>query len=504
VSALPPIVGDDVAGPLSAEVARFAARAIDARAIDQAHAIPKAVLSGLAELGLFGLTLPAEYGGAGCSMRTAAQVVAELARFDRSVAVTLGLHLGLGTRGLVKYGTASQHERYLPSLCTGERIAAFATTEPQAGSDLSALSTKAVETAGGALRVNGRKVYVTNGGLAGLYTLAVATPGLGGRERGQSLLLVERGDAGFSVEAEEHKLGLRGSSTTGLVLDDVTLPATRLLGEPGMAVPALAHILSWGRTLMSAGCVGTVRAALDKVQLQVATRRQFGKPLAALEVVREQVARFEARAFGMAALVDEVARAEGDVLLVRSLAAKVFASEGGWEVVDGAIQLHGGLGFIEDTGLALMLRDLRVTRIFEGANDVLLSHFGASELTKPLPRVALTTQVDAALAGVAAEADDLAKQVEATRQSLLSRFKVGIFRQPRWMHQLGAACTWREAVDSAVRLADTTRRPEDIARASVLAFDAKARVARLLNEPIPRDLLEVALRETLPLPEVRP
>lgn len=504
MSALPPIAGDDVAGPLAAEVARFAKRAIDARAIDHAAVIPRDVLRGLAELGLFGLTLPEAFGGAGLSMRAAAQVVAELARFDRSVAVTLGLHLGLGTRGLVKYGTAAQHERYLPSLATGERLAAFATTEPQAGSDLSALATKALATADGALVVNGRKVYVTNGGLAGLYTLAVASPGLGGRERGQSLVLVEKGDAGLTVEAEEHKLGLKGSSTTGLLLEDVTLPATRLLGEPGLAAPALAHILSWGRTLMSAGCVGTARAALDKVHLQVTSRRQFGRPLAALEVVREQVARLEARTFGMAALVDEVARADDEVLLVRSLAAKVFASEGAWDVVDGALQLHGGLGFIEDTGLALMLRDLRVTRIFEGANDVLLSHLGASELTRPLARPALASQVDVTLAGVATQADELAKQVEATRQALLARFKVGVFRQPRWMHQLGAACAWREAVDAGVRLANVTRRGEDVARASVLLFEAKARVTRLLDEPVPRDLLEVALSETLPLPEVRP
>ncbi|MEW5738183.1 MAG: acyl-CoA dehydrogenase family protein [Myxococcota bacterium] len=504
MSALPPIPTDEVAGPLCAEVTRFASRAIDARAIDQAAAIPRAVLEGLAELGLFGLTLPESHGGAGCGLRTACQVVSELARFDRSVAVTVGLHLGLGTRGLVAYGTPQQQERYLPELALGQRIAAFATTEPQAGSDLSALSTRALETDDGALLVNGRKVFVTNGGLAGLYTLAVATPGLGGRERGQSLVLVERTDAGLTVEAEEWKLGLKGSSTTGLVLEDVRLPASRLLGEPGWAAKSLAHILSWGRTLMSAGCVGTARAALDKVHVQVAHRRQFGKPLAALEVVREQVASLEALTFGMAALVDEVARADDEVLLGRSLAAKVFSSEGAWRVVDGAIQLHGGLGFIEDTGLALMLRDVRVTRIFEGANDVLLSHLGAGELTRAAERAPLSKVVGVAMAGVAAKADEVAAQVEATRQALLSRFRVGVFRQPRWMHQLGAACCWREAVDAAVRRADASGRTEDVARASLLTLQAKSEVARLVHEPVPRDLVEVALSDTLPLPEVRP
>lgn len=502
MSALPDVEGDAVAAPLAAEVARFAKNAIDAKAIDKAAAIPREVLNGLGELGLFGLTLPESHGGAGCSLRTACQVVAELARFDRSVAVTLGLHLGLGTRGLVKFGSASQHEQYLPSLSAGERIAAFATTEPQAGSDLSNLATRAVQN-GDHLELNGRKVYVTNGGFAGLYTLAVSSPGLGGKERGQSLVLVERGDKGVTVEAEEWKLGLKGSSTTGLVLEDVKLPLSRVLGEPGWGAKALAHILSWGRTLMSAGCVGTARAALDKVYVQVESRRQFGKPLAALEVVREQVALLEALTFGMGALVHEVAQAEDDTLLVRSLAAKVFASEQSWRVVDGAIQLHGGLGFIEDTGLALMLRDVRVTRIFEGANDVLRSHLGAGELTRVTPRAPLTSQVNPALGGVAAQADALAEQVEVTRQALLKKYKVGVFRQPRWMHQLGDAVCWREAVDSAVRLASATGRPEDAARASVLTFHARAAVPRLLEEPLPRDLVEVVLSETLPLPEVR-
>jgi hypothetical protein len=352
--------------------------------------------------------------------------------------------------------------------------------------------------------VNGRKVFVTNGGFAGLYTLAVATPGLGGRERGQSLLLVERGDAGLTVEAEEWKLGLKGSSTTGLVLEDMHLPADRLLGEAGWAAKSLAHILSWGRTLMSAGCVGTARAALDKVYVQVESRRQFGKPLAALEVVREQVALLEARTFGMAALVDEVAASDEETLLVKSLAAKVFASEGAWQVVDGAIQLHGGLGFIEDTGLALMLRDVRVTRIFEGANDVLLAHLGAGELTRAQPRAPLAAQVGQGLAPVATRADELATRVESTRQALLQRYKVGVFRQPRWMHQLGEACCWREAVDAAVRLAHRTGRAEDASRASLLAYQAHVQVPRLLEEPVPRDLVEVALSETLPSTEVRP
>jgi hypothetical protein len=173
-------------------------------------------------------------------------------------------------------------------------------------------------------------------------------------------------------------------------------------------------------------------------------------------------------------------------------------------VVDGAIQLHGGFGFIEDSGLPLMLRDVRVTRIFEGANDVLRAHLGASELTRAAPPGPLAGEVDAVVADVAAQADALAGQLEARRRALLETYRVGVFRQPRWMHQLGEAVCWREAVGAAVRLASATRLPEDAARASLLTLHARAVVPRLLEEPVPRDLVEVVLRQTLPLPEVRP
>ncbi len=531
-----PRADDEVSGPIISQVRRFAARAIDARAIDRDAAIPREVLSGLAELGLFGLTLPEAFGGSGCSLATACGVIAELARFDRSVAVTLGLHLGLGTRGLTAFGTRAQHERYLPGLASGACLAAFAATESGAGSDLSTLQTNASDVGAG-LRVNGEKIYVTNGGLAGLYTIAVATPGLGGSARGQSLLLIERGDPGLQVAPEEHKLGLRGSSTTGLVFDSMLLPHERVLGEASGGARELGIILSWGRTLMSAGCCGAARAALEKVASHLSTRRQFGRPLAALEVVREQVALLTARVFAMEALVDEVSRESEKALLVRSLAAKVFSSEGAWAIVDGAIQLHGGLGFIEDTGLALLLRDVRVTRIFEGANDVLLAHLGASELlqTSPPPRAALSEATASAalasaaaalasaspealaspsaaalasaspeaLASAAAGAEALAQQVDALQKSLQARFRIGVFRQPRWLHRLGAACVWREAIDAALRRARASGRADEVAQVSLLTQAARAAVSTLSAEPPPRELYDLCLRESLPRPEGR-
>lgn len=486
VSALAPVnEGDSIVPALLTQVRRFCQSNIDSGAIDESHRIPRETLSGLGELGLFGLTLPEQHGGAGLSLLDACQVVETIAQFDRSVAVSLGLHLGLGTRGLVRYGTASQHLAYLPSLATGSRIAAFSTTEPDAGSDLSNLRTTG-QVAGDELVINGRKSYVTNGGFAGLFTLAISTPGLGGAQLGQSLVLLEPTDSGFTVEKEENKLGLRGSSTTGLALDNVRVPLKRLLGEPGHGPRQLAHILSWGRTLMSAGCCGAAKAAVNKARQHVGERRQFGKLLGAQEVVRAHLASMRARHFAMEALVAETAREPNeDLLAAASLSAKVFSSEGAWEVIDAALQLHGGAGFIEETGLALMLRDVRVTRIFEGANDVLLTHLGTYELTRG-PRGAVVSPL----------AQAVSTRVEETRQRLLTEHKIRVFRQPRLLHQLGTACMWRDALEASLRRAGASGSRDESALASAMAVRAAQEVERLLAPLLAKDAVEAALSES--------
>lgn len=456
----------EVVDALLEQTTRFCAREVDAQAIDAAARLPPTVLEGLAALGLFGVTLPEAHGGAGLSLADACRVVEVLARFDRSVAVSVGLHLGLGTRGLVRFGTAAQHARWLPSLASGQRIAAFSTTEPGAGSDLSALRTTARRD-GEHFVVSGEKSYVTNGGFAGLFTVAVSTPGLGGAQRGQSLLLVEPTDAGFSVQREEHKLGLKGSSTTGLLFDDARLERTRLLGEPGQGARMLQHILSWGRTLMSAGCCGSAGYALDKAVTHTSQRTQFGRPLIALDVVKERLARLRARHFAMEALVVATAQQPDDeALAVHSLAAKVFCSEGAGLIADEALQLHGALGFIEDTGLALVVRDVRVTRIFEGANDVLLTHLGTAELTRHATQRApsVSGELEQALA-------DLTRTLHTTH-------RLRIFRTPRLLHALGHATQWVMASRAATGHARASGEASHQAMATLIEQEARSAVSR--------------------------
>jgi alkylation response protein AidB-like acyl-CoA dehydrogenase len=358
---------------------RFGRERLDARAIDRAHRIPPGILEELAELGVFGLSIPERWGGLGLDLAGVCKAITTLARHDRAVATTVGLHAGLGTRGLVAFGTDAQREAWLPDAASGRRIAAFATTEPDAGSDIAAIRTRATPSPRG-LKVEGTKIFVTNGGLAGMYTLTVATPGLGGARRGTGLVVVARED-GPAVGPEEDKLGLRGSSTTSLVLD-LEVPEDRVIGGPGKGQQQLPHVLAWGRTAMAAGCIGTADVALRAAARHVTHRRQFGKPLAAMEVVRGQLARMATLKHGMEAIVAWTAASPDDATLAaRSTSAKVFCSEAAWEIVDTALQLHGGSGYIEETGIPLLMRDARITRIFEGANDVLRVHLGLMNAT---------------------------------------------------------------------------------------------------------------------------
>lgn len=476
-------MSDAVVDPLLESVRGFVRTKVRPLEIDEAHSIPGDVLQGLAQLGLFGATIPTEWGGAGLSALQVTRVVTALAEVDRSVATTVGLHLGLGTRGLVAWGTRPQQERWLPMLATGQAIAAFATTEPNAGSDLSALQCLAQSSPDGSLRVSGTKLFVTNGAFASLLTITASTPGLGGAARGTSLLLVDPKMTGVLRQREERKLGLRGSSTTAFIFDDLKLSFESVLGEPGQGQTQLAHVLSWGRLLLSAGCVGTARTALNVALSHVHHRRQFRRALVEQEVVQQALARAGAIAFGMAALVRAAAEAESDWALLARLttSAKVFCSDGAFELADLAIQLHGGSGFMEDTGVALLMRDARVTRIFEGANDVLLTHSGLLELTHP-SRCPTDEALSTVWNAVARRRDSVAGEAKGLRS--LNRRAA--------QHTLGRAVTWRDAATAATLFACT---PLEHAAAALLRDEA-LRIAMVSDLPVvPTNTLIAALKE---------
>lgn len=369
---------DEALGAIEAGVRAFCAREVDARANEDAGRLSPELLRAAAAAGLFASSIPEEHGGLGLGLAGVTRVVAAIAEHDRSLATCVGLHCGLGTRGLVTLAADPLRAAWLPRLASGECIASFAATEPSAGSDLASVRTT-VRRDGDSLVVDGEKAFVTNGGIAGVYTVLAHGP-----DGGHSLVLVPRDAAGVEPGREERKLGLRASSTVSVRFDHVRIPASHFVGTPGRGLEDAQAVLAWGRTLMSAGCVGTARTALALSAMHATGRRQFGRNLVAFEAVRAHLAGMAATVRAIEHAVERVGRDddEGRPISATSAALKVLASEGAFDVCDRAVQLHGALGYLEDAGVARLLRDCRVTRIFEGANDVLLAHLGTSLLAR--------------------------------------------------------------------------------------------------------------------------
>jgi len=429
-----PAASDDTdIDAIEAEVRRFASRVLDAGQIEARGAIGAPLLAELASLGLFGASLPSAHGGLGLPLGGIARIVAALAEHDRSVATCVGLHGGLGTRGLVTLGSEALRAAWLPSLAAGARIGAFAATEPGAGSNLAAVRTTAT-LVGDELVLDGEKVFVTNGGIAGLFTVLARAPGLGAAQ-GHVLVLIPAETPGVELGPEEHKLGLRASSTVTLRLDGVRVPRSHMLGTAGRGLDDAQAILAWGRTVLAAGCLGTTRAALRASLAHSIVRRQFGRALVEMEPVRAHLARMAATVRTLERMLAVIGRddARGDAIAATSAAVKVLGSEGACDASDRAIQLHGGSGYIEDVGVARLYRDARVTRIFEGTNDVLVAHLGAALLTgTPGSERLLRTSSDAQ---IAARHELLVATIATTRKA----HGVDAIRRPLLLSAIGRA-----------------------------------------------------------------
>ncbi len=462
-------------------VGRWASEALDDAVIDAEALISREILRDAAELGLFGLAVPESHGGAGLSMAAVARVVEALAAHDRSVATTVGLHGGLGLRGLLRFGSRAQHDRWLPDLATGDTIAAFAATEAGAGSHIAGLTTTATPAPDGTLTLDGEKVFVTNGGLASVFTVLARTPGLGAARKGCSLLLLDRDMPGISIGPEEHKLGIRGSSTTTVSFAGVHVTPDRVIGEPGAGLQELDDVLSWGRTLMSAGCLGTARTAVRATVDYVNERQQFGRPIARFDQVRRRVAHMNVDLRVMESLVRLTTAlsdvGDGDIGWSSSV-TKVMASESTWHIVDDAIQLHGGTGFIEETGLARLLRDCRITRIFEGANDVLRVHIAAGLSSSQAPE--LTGRVAAPLREAAQVYDTLSHSLTATVGRLRSRHRLRLIQRQLALAGIAdaAMATWA-LMAHLLRLDAELGATTDSGRQSGLELEARFAAARL-------------------------
>ena len=338
------------------------------------------------EVGLLGHDIPEAYGGLGGD-KTSSSLITEAASKQGSFAVSFGAHVGIGTMPLVLFGTPEQRQRYLPRLATGEMIAAYALTEPGSGSDALAAKTKAVKSADGkSWKLTGSKLYITNAGFADLFTVFAKIDG-----DQFTAFLIERGAPGLTVGPEEHKLGIRGSSTCALYLEDCQIPAESVLGVIGQGHKIAFNILNIGRWKLGIGAVGGAKYCLELGVKFARERKQFGKPIAEFDLIRRKLGDIatntfvaESMAFRTAGLLDARSKAidpadpqaqkkQIEAIEEHAIEAsiiKVFGSEMLHATADETLQIFGGAGYIEDYPIERVSRDARINRIFEGTNEI--------------------------------------------------------------------------------------------------------------------------------------
>jgi len=343
----------------------------DFQAWDRAGEMPASFIQELREAGLFGLVVPEHHGGLGLGATAYARVLQEIGRHDASVALTVGAHSSIGLRGLLLFGTEDQKARYLPRLASGELIAAFCLTEPGAGSDAAGIQATAVRD-GDEWVLNGEKLWITNGGIADLFTVFAKTSFEG---RGHiTAFIVTRDMKGVSTGPHLDKMGIRASSTTSVLLEDVRVPGPNVLGEVGKGFKVAMKILNAGRTGLGGGCVGGMKRLIELAVLQARDRRQFGRPIAAFGLVRQKLAQMAIDCYAAESVVNLVAGLVDRGFLetqVEAAISKVLATEALWRTADEALQIAGGAGFMRELPYEQALRDVRINRIFEGTNEIL-------------------------------------------------------------------------------------------------------------------------------------
>jgi alkylation response protein AidB-like acyl-CoA dehydrogenase len=321
---------------------------------------------------MFGLVIPEEQGGMGLGNMAYSRTLQEVAKYDASVAVTIGAHSSIGMRGLLLFGTDDQKERYYEKLATGEMIAAYCLTEPGAGSDAAAIATTAVRD-GDHWVLNGNKLWITNGGIADFFTVFAKTDEEGGRGK-MTGFIVTKDMEGVSIGPHEDKMGLRASSTTTVHLDNVRVPNNNVLGEIGQGFKVAMSILNSGRTGLGGGSVGAMKNLIRLATTQANERKTFGQPISSYGLMKKKVAQMVIDCYTAEACVTMVGGlidAGYKEYQVEAAISKVYASECLWRTADEALQIAAGNGFMKEYPYERIVRDCRINRIFEGTNEIL-------------------------------------------------------------------------------------------------------------------------------------
>jgi alkylation response protein AidB-like acyl-CoA dehydrogenase len=336
---------------------------------DREERFPQEALDGLTRDGWVGLTIPEEYGGGGADPLTYCLVIEELGRGDANVRSILSVHLGLVAGSIARWGTEEQKQQWLPTMATGEVLGSFCLTEPDHGSDPASLESTAVRE-GESYRLNGSKIFITNGDIAGVALVMARTGGPGAR--GVSAFMVPCDTEGFTPKPIHGKLGLRSCDTAEIALDDVVVPASALLSQEGDGIKVALSALDDGRMSLAASCTGLAQNALEAMTSYAQQREQFGKPIASFQLIQELISDTAVEVEAARLLTWRVAdlKARGEKYTLAASMAKYYASEASVRAANAAVQVHGGYGYVDEFVVGKLLRDARVTTLYEGTSQV--------------------------------------------------------------------------------------------------------------------------------------
>ena len=334
--------------------------------------IPPDIVADMKSMGLFGLTVPESYGGLGLTMEEESLVMFEMGRTSPAFRSLFGTTVGIGSQGILIDGTPAQKDKYLPQLASGEVIASFALTEPEAGSDAASLRTSA-RREGDHYVVNGTKRFITNAPHAGLFTLMARTDPQNRGAGGVSAFIVEANTPGITIGKPDRKMGQRGAHTADVIFDNCRVPAVNLIGgKEGMGFKTAMKVLEKGRIHIAAICVGVAERMLEDALAYAMDRRQFGQPIAEFQLVQAMLADSKMEAYAARCMVMDAARRRdaGEDVATEASCCKLFASEMCGRVADRAVQIFGGSGYVADHGIERFYRDVRLFRLYEGTSQI--------------------------------------------------------------------------------------------------------------------------------------
>jgi alkylation response protein AidB-like acyl-CoA dehydrogenase len=336
---------------------------------DRLERFPQEALDGLRQTGWIGMTISEEYGGGGADPLSYALYVEELGRGDANVRSIVSVHLGLVAGSVNRWGTEEQKQRWLPPMATGETLGCFCLTEPDHGSDPASLTSTAKRD-GESYVIDGRKMFITNGGIAGVALVMARTGGPGAK--GVSAFLVDTSLPGWSTRPVHGKLGIRACDTAEVTLDGLRVDASALLGGEGDGIKVALSALDDGRFSLAASCTGLAQACLDAMTAYAAQRRQFGRPIASFQLVQELISDTAVDVSAARLLTWQVAdkKQRGEKHTLESSMAKYFASEAAVRAANAAVQVHGGYGYVDEFVVGKLLRDARVTTLYEGTSQI--------------------------------------------------------------------------------------------------------------------------------------